>query len=198
MPILTTVGVFVGSLRKASFNRKIASPLMGLAPETLSFEIVEIGDLPIYNQDLDDEGAPPAAWQAFRAEVAPIDAVLCVTPKYNRSVPAVLKNALDAGSRPCWFAPVWTERLERQTRRRRHSLAGSIGRCWRQPSLRQSLVVLNVPTLQQPEAYLGGVTSILNEDGEIESAATRKFLSDFMEAFASWVATNNRRSSLAT
>jgi hypothetical protein len=115
MPILTTVGVFVGSLRKASFNRKIASPLMGLAPETLSFEIVEIGDLPIYNQDLDDEGAPPAAWQAFRAEVAPIDAVLCVTPKYNRSVPAVLKNALDAGSRPCWFAPVWTERLERQT-----------------------------------------------------------------------------------
>lgn len=94
-----SVAVFVGSLRKGSFNRKIAQALAGLAPDDLKLEIVEIGDLPLYNPDL-DEDTPPAAWSAFRDKVRGFDAVLFVTPEYNRSVPAALKNALDVGSRP--------------------------------------------------------------------------------------------------
>ena len=94
-----SVAVFVGSLRKGSFNRKIANVLIGLAPENLKLEIVEIGDLPLYNPDL-DEGTPPATWTTFRDKVRGFDAVLFVTPEYNRSVPGALKNALDVGSRP--------------------------------------------------------------------------------------------------
>src|SRR4030095_6739738 len=94
------VAVFVGSLRKASWNRKVAEALIALAPSSLKLEIVEIGNLPLYNRALDDEGKPPAAWTAFRQRVKPFDAVLFVTPEYNRSVPAPLKNALDVGSRP--------------------------------------------------------------------------------------------------
>src|SRR5580704_4784050 len=93
------VAVFVGSLRKGSFNRLTAKALAALAPSALQLEIVEIGQLPLYNED-DDHGAPPAAWVAFRERVRAADAVLFVTPEYNRSVPGVLKNALDVGSRP--------------------------------------------------------------------------------------------------
>src|SRR3712207_4126028 len=94
------IAVFVGSLRKESFNRKMAKALVELAPESLNLEIIEIGQLPLYNQDDDERGNPPATWVAFRQRVASADAVLFVTPEYNRSVPAVLKNALDVGLSP--------------------------------------------------------------------------------------------------
>ena len=93
------VAVFVGSLRTAAWSRKVAQELITLAPHALQPEIVEIGQLPLYNQDFDDGGNPPAAWTAFRQWVKAYDAVLFVTPEYNRSVPAPLKNAIDVGSR---------------------------------------------------------------------------------------------------
>src|SRR5438093_8114006 len=99
MSTIRSVAVLVGSLRKASFNRKMAHALMDLAPPSLAMSIVEIGDLPLYNQDLETE-SPPAPWQAFRNAIRAADAALFVTPEYNRSTPGVLKNAIDVGSRP--------------------------------------------------------------------------------------------------
>lgn len=176
------VAVLVGSLRRESFNRKIAAGLAALAPETIALEIVEIGDLPIYNQDFDDDGVPPPAWTAFRAKVASFDAVLFVTPEYNRSVPAVLKNALDVGSRP-YGQSVWNGKPGAVI----SVSPGAIGGFGANHHLRQSLVFLNVPTLQQPEAYMGGVADLLDEAGNLTNPATRTFLGSFLIAFASWI-----------
>ncbi len=183
----SSVAVFVGSLRKASFNRKIAHALIGLAPENLKLEIVEIGDLPLYNQDFDDEGTPPAAWTAFRDKVRGFDAVLFVTLEYNRSVPAVLKNALDVGSRP-YGKSVWSGKPGAVV----SVSPGAIGGFGANHHLRQSLVFLDIPTLQQPEAYIGGVAGLLDDDGKLAKDETKKFLSGFMERFAAWIAANRR------
>ena len=139
------VAVIVGSLRKGSFNRKLAQALIALAPESLRFEIVEIGQLPLYNQDLDDGGDPPGAWTEFRRQMRAHDAVLFVTPEYNRSVPAPLKNALDVGSRP-YGQSVW----DRKPGAVISSSQGAIGGFGANHHLRQSLVFLNVPCLQMP------------------------------------------------
>lgn len=183
-----SVAVFVGSLRKASFNRKIAHILADLAGDSLRFEIVEIGDLPLYNQDLDDEGTPPAQWTAFRDKVKAFDAVLFVTPEYNRSVPAVLKNALDVGSRP-YGQSIWSGKPGAIV----SVSPGAIGGFGANHHLRQSLVFLNVPTLQQPEAYVGGVASLLDDDGQLKNDNTRKFLGEFVAKFADWIAANQPR-----
>ena len=176
------VGVLVGSLRKASLNKMLANALISLAPSSLKLDIVEIEQLPFYNQDLDDD--PPAQWTAFRRRVKSSDAVLFVTPEYNRSVSPALKNALDVGSRP-YGSSVW------------HRKPGAIVSC--SPSavgafganhhLRQSLVFLNVPTMQQPEAYVGHADKLFDEHGKLTSDGTRKFLQDFMQAFATWIET---------
>ncbi|SPL62716.1 NADPH-dependent FMN reductase [Ochrobactrum soli] len=182
-----TVATFVGSLRKASFNHKIAQALSALAPETLTLEIVEIGDLPFYNQDLDDEGAPPESWLAFREKVKPFDAVLFVTPEYNRSVPAVLKNALDVGSRP-YGKSIWDGKPGAVV----SVSPGGLSAFGANHHLRQSLVCLNVPTLQQPEAYLGHVAGLLDDDGKLSNADTHQFLSGFLVRFADWIDRNHR------
>ena len=135
------IAVFVGSLRKESFNRKMAKALIGLAPESLQLEIVEIGGLPLYDQDLDDEGRPPSAWTAFREQVKSFDGFLFVTPEYNRSVPAVLKNALDVGSRP-YGKSIWGGKPGAVM----SVSPGAIGGFGANHHLRQSLVFLNVPT----------------------------------------------------
>jgi chromate reductase len=177
------VCVLVGSLRKASFSRMLANALISLAPPSLQIDIVEIGQLPFYNQDLETDPAP-AQWTAFRQRVKAADAVLFVTPEYNRSVPAVLKNALDVGSRP-YGASVW----DRKPGAIVSSSPGAIGAFGANHHLRQSLVFLNVPTLQQPEAYLSHVDKLFDEHGKIVSDGTGKFLQDFMQAFANWVET---------
>src|SRR5712675_672378 len=163
--------VLVGSLRKASFNGMLANALISLAPSSMKLDIVEIGQLPFYNQDL-DINPPPAAWTAFRQRVKAADAVLFVTPEYNRSVPAVLKNALDVGSRPYGS-----------------SSPGAIGAFGANHHLRQSLVFLNVPTMQQPEAYVSHVDKLFDEHGKLVSDGTRQFLQQIMQAFANWVET---------
>jgi chromate reductase len=177
------VAVLVGSLRKDSFNRKIAHALAKLAPPSLKLSIVELGDLTMYNQDLD--ATPPASWTAFRAAIKAADAVLFVTPEYNRSVPAVLKNAIDIGSRP-YGQSVWSGKPGAVVT----SSMGGIGGFGANHHLRQSLVFLNVPVMQQPEAYIGGAHELFDANGEVVKETTSDFLKAFAQAFAAWVAAN--------
>jgi len=174
------VCVLVGSLRKASFNRMLANVLMSLAPSSMKLEIVEIGQLPLFNQDLETDSTP-AQWTAFRQRVKAADAVLFVTPEYNRSVPAVLKNALDVGSRP-YGSSVW----DRKPGAIASCSPSAIGAFGANHHLRQSLVFLNVPILQQPEAYLSHADKLFDEQGKLVSEGTGKFLQEFMQAFANW------------
>jgi chromate reductase, NAD(P)H dehydrogenase (quinone) len=177
------IAVFVGSLRKESFNRKMAKVLIGLAPESLKLEIVEIGGLSLYNQDFDDEGKPPSDWSEFRMRVKSYDGVLFVTPEYNRSVPGVLKNAIDVGSRP-YGQSIWGGKPGAVI----SVSPGAIGGFGANHHLRQSLVFVDVPAMQQPEAYIGGAAQLFDANGNINNDKTREFLKQFMGAFAAWVA----------
>jgi len=162
------VAVFVGSLRKDSFNRKIAKALAELAPPALKLEIVEIGQLPFYNQDADAGSNVPRPWLAFRQRVKAADAVLFVTPEYNRSVPAVLKNAIDVASRP-YGQSAWDGKPGAIV-----SVSPSaIGGFGANHHLRQSMVFLNVPTMQMPEAYIGGVANLLDDKGHLANESSR-------------------------
>jgi chromate reductase len=175
-----TVAVVVGSLRKDSMNRKLAKALEGLLPPGVKFEFIEIGDLPLYNQDLD--AAPPAPWVAFRDKIRPCAAVLFVTPEYNRSVPGVLKNAIDVGSRPYGHS-VWDKKPAAVV----SVSPGAVGGFGSNHHLRQSLVFLNMPTLQQPEAYIGQGDKLFNADGTFASEGTKGFLQKFVDAFVAWI-----------
>lgn len=178
------IAVLVGSLRKESFNRKIAKTLIQLAPASLEMEIIEIGQLPLYNQD-GDEGTPPEPWTQFRQKMVKFDGVLFVTAEYNRSVPAVLKNAIDVGSRP-YGKSIWSKKPCAIV----SASPGAIGGFGANHHLRQSLVFLDMPCLQQPEAYLSNVATLLDEKGNVTNEGTRKFLGQFMETFTHWVETN--------
>lgn len=180
------VAVIVGSLRKDSINRKVANALTDLAPATLKLSIVEIGHLPIYNQDGDEN--PPAAWTQFRERIKAADAVLFVTPEHNRSVPAALKNAIDIGSRP-YGKSAWSGKPGAVV----SASPSDIGGFGANHHLRQSLVFLNVPAMQQPEAYLGGADKFFDANGKLAKDGTRKFLEDFMQAYAAWIDANSKR-----
>jgi chromate reductase len=175
-----TVAVLVGSLRKDSVTRKVARAVEALAPPTLKFEEIPIGDLPLYNQDT--EGDPPPAYAAFRDRVRSADAVLFATPEYNRSVPGALKNAIDVGSRPYGHS-VWNGKPAAIV----SVSPGAIGAFGANHHLRQSLVFLNMPTLQQPEAYVGNAFSLFDENGELVNEATTEFLRGFAQTFADWI-----------
>jgi chromate reductase len=179
------IAILVGSLRKDSFNRHIANALIKLAPGNLHFDMLEIGQLPHYDQDGDDIGPPPAEWEVFRQKVKAADAVLFVTPEYNRSVPGVLKNAIDVGSRP-YGKNMWDGKPAAVM----SVSIGGTGGFGANHHLRQSLVFLNMPVLQQPEAYVGNVATLLDGAGEVTNDATREFLAGFMAAFAAWIAIN--------
>lgn len=186
MSQLRNVAVLVGSLRKDSFNRKAAHVLASLAPASLKLDIVEIGGLPHYNQDLD--GAPPAPWVEFRGRVNAADAVLFVTAEYNRSLPGVLKNALDVGSRPYGHS-VWAGKPGAVM----SVSPGAIGGFGANHHLRQSLVFLNVPTMAQPEAYIGGAADLFDAEGKLKNDSTRAFFQKFIDAYAAWVEANLRK-----
>jgi chromate reductase, NAD(P)H dehydrogenase (quinone) len=179
------VAVLVGSLRKESFNLKMAKALIGLAPKSLQLQIVPIGNLPLYNQDLDDEGNVPAAWSEFRQQIKPCQGVLFVTPEYNRSVPGVLKNAIDVGSRP-YGQSIW----EKKPAAVISVSPGAIGGFGANQHLRQALVFLDMPPMQQPEAYIGRAGELFTPAGEIAAVETKKFLEKFMDKFAQWIAAN--------
>jgi chromate reductase, NAD(P)H dehydrogenase (quinone) len=183
MAVEKKVAVLVGSLRKESFTRKLAQALIKLAPPELEPKIIEIGRMPFYNQDL--ETAPPEPWVEFRQAIRESDAVLFVTPEYNRSVPAALKNALDVGSRPHGRS-VWSGKPGAIV----SDSPGALGAFGANHHLRQSLVFLNVPAMHQPEAYVGGVDKLFDEKGDLKNEESAKFLKGFMDAFARWVTAN--------
>ncbi|MGH8746344.1 MAG: NADPH-dependent FMN reductase [Burkholderiales bacterium] len=176
------IAVVVGSLRKESFNRMAARALAGLAPEGVKLEIVEIRDLPLYDQDADAEGAVPAAWIRFRREIKSADAVLFVTPEYNRSVPGALKNAIDVGSRP-YGQSVWDGKPAAVMT----VSPGAIGGFGANHHLRQSFVFLNMPVLQQPEAYVNNAAKLFDRDGALASDETRMFFKKFIDAFVALI-----------
>jgi len=179
------VAVIVGSLRKGSYSGMTAQALSTSAPEALHLERVDIGALPLYDQDLDAD--PPKEWVEFRNRVRGSDAVLFITPEYNRSVPGVLKNAIDVGSRPYGHS-VWDGKPGAVV----SVSPGAIGGFGANHHLRQSLVFLNVPAMQQPEAYVGGVAQLFDAAGHVVSDTTKDFFKNFMAAFAVWVAKHNR------
>ena len=174
-----TVAVIVGSLRKDTVSRKLAKAFEALTPE-LKFTEVEIGNLPHFDQDL--EAAPPAEWVAFREQVKAADAVLFVTPEYNRSVPGVLKNAIDVGSRP-WGKAVWNEKPTLVV----STSAGALGGFGANHHLRQALSFFNAPILGQPEAYIGNILSLFDASGELTNEATAEFLTGLGKTFAAFV-----------
>jgi chromate reductase len=173
------IAVLVGSLRKESLNRKVARTLMQLAPPTLEMEIVEIGQLPLYNED--DDASPPAVYTEFRDKIKAFDGVLWVTPEYNRSVPGVLKNAIDVGSRP-YGQSAWNGKPCGVV----SVSQGAPGAFGANHHLRQSLVFLNMPAMPQPEAYIGFAGKLFDGD-KLNNESTEKFLQGFMDAFATWV-----------
>jgi chromate reductase len=175
------IAVIVGSLRKDSFTRKVAHAIAGLAAPALALADVEIGNLPHYNPDL-DEGTPPAEWTRFRERVRAADAVMFATPEYNRSVPGVLKNAIDVGSRP-YGKSVWSGKPAAVV----SVSPGGIGAFGANHHLRQSLVFLDMPTLQQPEMYISNVAKLLDADGQLTNDDTRALFTKFATAFAAWI-----------
>jgi chromate reductase len=158
----------------------MARVLMSLAPPELACEVIEIGGLSLYDQDLDDK--PPAAWTEFRERIRSKDGVLFVTPEYNRSVPGVLKNAIDVGSRP-YGKSAWAGKPAAVI----SVSPGTYGGFGANHHLRQSLVFLDMPAMQQPEAYIAHAADLFNEAGDLTNDHTREFAARFMAAFAKWV-----------
>lgn len=180
MPEPRDVAVLIGSLRKGSFSRKVALAIAELAPPSLRLAIVELRGLEMYDQDLEE--SPPASWVAFRDRIRPADAVLFVTPEYNRSVPGVLKNAIDVGSRP-YGKSAWQGKPGAVV----SVSPGALAAFGANHHLRQSLVFLDVPAMQQPEAYIGHAAKLFDDAGKLVDDERREFFRKFGVAFAGWI-----------
>lgn len=174
------IGVIVGSLRKESYNLKTAKALMQIAPESLSLELLDISNLAMFNEDL--EATPPQEWLSFREKLRSVDGLLFLTPEYNRSMPGVLKNAIDVGSRP-YGQNSWEGKPGAIV----SVSISNLGGFGANHHLRQSLVFVNVPTMAQPEAYVGGAGELFDESGNLTNESTKEFLSKFMSAFEKWI-----------
>ncbi|MBD8348495.1 NADPH-dependent FMN reductase [Dysgonomonas sp. HGC4] len=174
------IAVLVGSLRKGAYSKSVANCLISLAPEYFDMNVIEIGNLPIYNQDYDEETIE--AYTKFREAVKESDAVLIVTAEHNRSIPAVLKNALDVGSRP-FGKSVWGGKpgaIASQS-------YGAIGGFGANHHLRQVSSFLDIRMMNQPECYLGEIQNSMDQNGVITSERTIKFLQKFMNSYEEWV-----------
>lgn len=175
------IAIIVGSLRAGSLNRKMARAICGIRDDNLDCSMIEIGDLPLYNQDLD--GNPPEQWRRFREQVGAADGVLFVSPEYNRGVPGVLKNAIDVGSRP-YGQSVFDKKPAAIVT----VSPGAIGGFGANHQIRQACVFLNMPMMQQPEAYLGGVTDdSFDENGRIKEGPLKGLVETLAHAFHDWV-----------
>lgn len=173
------IAVIVGSLRRDSFNRKLAHAMIKLAPAEFSFNEVTLGDLPLYNQD--DDGNPAEAVKRLKAEITAAHGLLFVTPEYNRSIPGVLKNALDHASRP-YGQSVWTGKPAGVL----GASVGAIGTAMAQQHLRNILAYLNVPTLAQPEGFIHVKEGLFDEAGNI-GPDSKGFLQNWMDQYVAWV-----------
>jgi chromate reductase len=174
------IAVLVGSLRTGSINRKVAKALIAAAPDSLDCQIVEFGDLPNSNEDRESD--PPAEWTAFREAMHAADGVLFVSPEYNRSVPGGLKNAIDVGSRP-YGKSVFSKKPAAVVT----ASPGAIGGFGSNHNLRQSCVFLDMPVMQQPEAYLSAIKDEWGEDGRPADAKVAGFIDKIIRSYAKWV-----------
>ncbi len=179
------IAVFVGSLRKESFNRRLAHALEKLAGDRATFEYIEIGDIPLYNQDNDSNY--PAQGTRLKNQVRAADAVLFVTAEYNRSIPGVLKNAIDTASRPYGDSA-----FDGKPAAVIGTSPGAPGTCMAQQHLRNVLVFLNLAVLAQPEAFLQYKEGLIGDDGSISNEGTQKFLQGFVDRFLAWIALNHK------
>lgn len=175
------VGVLVGSLRRDSYTLKLARALMRVVPPSLQMTQLQIGDMPHYNEDLDTD-SPPESWVRFRGEMRSQDAVLIVSPEYNRSLPSALKNALDVGSRP-YGSSVWAGKAGAVATISPSGIGGALSN----HAIRQAVVFLGLPLMQQPEMYIGDVYNVFDKEGAIVKEGTEKFLTDCMASFAGWL-----------
>ena len=177
------IAILVGSLRKDSINRKIARSVCAIRGDNLDCSMVEVGDLPIYNQEYDGSPDEPAAYRAFREKIAAADGILFCTPEYNRGVPGGLKNAIDVGSRP-YGSSVWNGKPAAII----SASPGAIGGFGANHQLRQACVFLNMPVMQHPEAYLGHVTDdSFDADGCLKDGPLKDFVVKIAHAFHDWV-----------
>ena len=175
------IGIIVGSLREGSINRKIARSMCAIRDDDLDCTMIEIGDLPLFNQDL--EMTPPEQWVRFKEQVLAADGILFCSPEYNRGMPGVLKNAIDVGSRP-YGKSVW----DRKPAAIITASTGSIGGALANHQIRQSCVFLGMPVMQQPEAYLGQVSdNSFGEDGLLVDGPLKGIVETLAHAFDEWV-----------
>jgi len=175
------IAIIVGSIREGSLSRKLARAICGAVPQSLNCGTVEIADLPLYDPDLDH--SPPAPWARFRQEIGRSDGVLFVTPEYNRSIPGALKNAIDVGSRP-YGSSVFAKKPTAIV----SMSPGALGGFGCNHQLRQCCVFLDMPVLQQPEAYLGGISDDkFAPDGSIADESLAKLIASLGRSFAGWV-----------
>jgi len=175
------IAIIVGSLRKDSLNRKVARSICGLRGDNLDCSMIEIGDLPLYNQDYDAN--PPEQYVRFRQQIAEADGVLFVSPEYNRGIPGVLKNAIDVGSRPYGQSAFDKKPAAIVT-----VSPGSIGGFGANHQIRQAAVFLNMPVMAQPEAYLGHVTDdSFDESGCLKDGPLKDLVTNLAHSFHDWV-----------
>jgi chromate reductase len=175
------IAIIVGSLREGSINRKVARSICGLRGDNLDCSMIEIGDLPLYNQDHDAN--PPEQWRRFRQQIADADGILFCSPEYNRGIPGVLKNAIDVGSRP-YGQSVFDKKPGAIVT----ASPGGIGGFGANHQIRQAAVFLNMPIMQQPEAYLGHVSEdSFDESGCLKEGPLKELITGLAMAFHDWV-----------
>jgi len=179
------IGIIAGSLRKESFSKKIANGLLQMAPEGFEFKIIPIDELPIYNQDFDDHHNVPDSYVTFRNNIQSVNGIIFVTPEHNRSIPAALKNALDVGSRP-YGKSVWNGKPAAVF----SNSPGNIGGFGANHHLRQSLVFLNIPVMQQPEVYIQKSNELFDEKGNLKEGDTKAFIAKAVTAYIEWFKKN--------
>lgn len=179
---MTKVGIIVGSLRKESVTKLLAENVAPMFPESVETEFIKIEDLPLYNEDLDTEDNPHEAYTAFRNTMKDVDAVLFVTPEYNRTMPASIKNALDVGSRP-YGQSIWDNKPAAIMSQSPSGLAGFGAN----HDIRQALVFLNMYPMQQPEAYIGDSYGLFDDSGKLNKEDTADFLQTVVDAFVAHI-----------
>lgn len=179
---MKTIAIIVGSSRRQAFSKSVAMALQNILKAESNAEFLQIDNLTMFNQDYDDDGTTPETWTAFRQKLLACDAIVFVTPEYNRSIPPLLKNAVDIGSRPAG-KNVWSNKPCAIV----SSSTGKIGGALSNQDLKKVLGFLNAKIMHQPEAYVGEVTSLIDENGVITNKNTLDFLSRFVAAFIKFI-----------
>ncbi|MDR2106627.1 MAG: NAD(P)H-dependent oxidoreductase [Coriobacteriales bacterium] len=182
VPASKTVGILLGSFRAKAFTRSVANAAAASLPAGYEARVLELDKLPLFDQGYDDEGVTPREWQAFRADVAALDALLIVTPEHNRSFPAVLKNALDIASRPAGQS-VWGGKPAAVI----SSSPGRIGGALANQHIRQALTFLNIHVMQTPELYISDVATLVDAEGVLVDESTLRHIGKFIDAFIVWI-----------